>query len=164
MKNSVESLGRIRAQGVALLVVMFVAGVLAGMAFERLRARPDFPPPGQEPGIDMMRPFSPGRLPPMFDELSLTAAQRAEIGEILERSRPRTDELLESMLPRLRAVTDSVRDEIRAVLTPEQAAKLDSLMADIGNRTRGMRRGPWERRPGGQRPGGQRPGGRPGPP
>ncbi|MGD8868607.1 MAG: hypothetical protein PVI01_13300 [Gemmatimonadales bacterium] len=165
MKNSVESLGRIRAQGVALLVVMFVAGVLAGMALERLRARPDFPPPGQERGMGMIRPFGPERLPPMFEALNLTADQQAQIAEIIEQSRPRTDELLESMLPRLRAVTDSVRNEIRAVLTPEQAAKLDSLMADVGKRFRGMRRGgPWERGPGGQRPGGQRPGDRPGPP
>ena len=119
--------------------------------------------------MGMMRPFGPGRLPPLFEELNLSPAQRAEIVEIIERSRPRTDELLESMLPRLRAVTDSVRDEIHAVLTPEQAARLDSLMADVGNRFRRMRRGPWERgpggqRPGGQRPGGQRPGGPPGPP
>lgn len=148
MKNSVESLGRIRAQGIALLVATFVAGTLAGMALERVRARPEGVPPGGEPGPDMMRPFRPGRLPPMFEELDLTAEQRAQISDIVERSRPRTDELLQSMLPRLRAVTDSVRDEIHAVLTPEQAAKLDSLMADMRGRNRGMRRGPWERGPG----------------
>jgi Spy/CpxP family protein refolding chaperone len=145
MKNTVESLGRIRAQGVALLVVTFVVGALAGMAFERLRApQPDLPP-GREPGLGMMRPFGPGRLPPMFEELNLTAEQRAEISDIMERSRPRTDELLESMLPRLRAVMDSVRDEIHAVLTPEQAVKLDSLMADMQGQFRGMRRGLRER-------------------
>ena len=152
MKNTVESLGRIRAQGVALLVITFVVGALAGVAFERLRApRPDFPP-GREPGLGMMRPFGPDRLPPMFEELNLTTEQRAQISEIMERSRPRTDELLESMLPRLRAVMDSVRDEIHAVLTPEQAVKLDSLMADMQGRFRGMRRGLRER-DGGPRPG-----------
>lgn len=158
MRNSVEPLGRIRAQGIALLVATFVAGTLAGMALERVRARPEVVPPGREPGAGMMRPFRPGHLPPMFEELDLTAEQRAQISDIVERSRPRTDELLESMLPRLRAVTDSVRDEIHAVLKPEQAAKLDSLMADMRGRSRGMRGGPWER---GQGPPRQR---RPGPP
>lgn len=158
MKNSVESLGRIRTQGIALLLATFVAGALAGMALERLRTRPEFPPPGQERGLGMMRPFAPGGLPPMFEELNLTDEQRASISEIIERSRPRTDELLQSMLPRLRAVTDSVREEIRAVLTPEQAVKLDSLMADVRGRFRGMRGEPWERGPGRPRPR------RPGPP
>ena len=153
MKNTVESLGRIRAQGVTLLVVTFVVGALAGMAFERLRIpRPDLPP-GRDPGLGMMRPFGPDRLPPMFGELDLTAEQQAQIRDIIERSRPRTEELLDSMLPSLRAVTDSVRDEIHAVLTPEQAVKLDSLMADMRGRFRGMRRSPWERGQGPPRPG-----------
>ena len=145
MKNSVESLGRIRAQGITLLVVTFVAGALAGMAFERLRAPRPASPPGREPGLGMMRPFGPDRLPPLFEELNLTTEQQAQISEIMERSQPRTAELLDSMLPSLRAVMDSVRDEIHAVLTPEQAVKLDSLMADMQGRFRGMRRGPWER-------------------
>lgn len=153
MKNSVESLGRIRAQGITLLIVTFVAGVLAGMAFERLRAPQLTFPAGREPGLGMMRPFGPDRLPPMFEELDLTAEQQEQIRDILEQSRPRTEELLDSMLPRLRAVTDSVRNEIHAVLTPEQAVKLDSLMADQRGRFRGMRRGPWERGPGPPRPG-----------
>ncbi|MGD8700755.1 MAG: hypothetical protein PVJ43_15770 [Gemmatimonadales bacterium] len=153
MKNSVESLGRIRAQGITLLVVTFVAGALAGMAFERIRApQPTFPA-GGEPGLGMMRPFGPDRLPPMFEELDLTAEQQAQIRDIIELSKPRTEELLDSMLPRLRAVTDSVRDEIHAVLTPEQAVKLDSLMADMRGRFRGMRRPPWERGQGPPRPG-----------
>ncbi len=158
MKNSVESLGRIRAQGITLLVVTFVVGALAGMAFERFRAPRPGLPPGREPGLGMMRPFGTDRLPPMFEELNLTAEQRALISEIMERSQPRTDELLDSMLPRLRAVTDSIRDEIRAVLTPEQAVKLDSLMAEMQGRFRGMRRGPWEQGQGRPRPR------RPGPP
>lgn len=156
MKNSVESLGRIRTQGIALLAATFVAGALAGMALERVRTRPGLPPLGREPGPGMLQPFGPDRLPPMFEQLNLTDEQRARIADIIERSRPRTDELLQSMLPRLRAVTDSVRDEIRAVLTPEQAVKLDSLMADMQGRFRGMRRGPWERGPG--RPRQRRPG------
>lgn len=86
----------------------------------------------------------------MFRELNLTDEQRAQIHEIMEQAGPQTDEVLNELLPRLRAVTDSIHDEIRAVLTPEQAAKLDSLLP------RG-RFGPGPGRPGLRRRGRQRP-------
>jgi Spy/CpxP family protein refolding chaperone len=153
MKNSVESLGRIRAKGIALLAVTFLVGGLAGMAAERMRSRPT-PFPEMNPG---MMPFKPGAMPPMFRELNLTPEQRRQILEIMERSRPRTDDVLGEMMPRLRAVTDSVRDEIHAVLTPDQAAKLDSITADMRHQRGGMRRGMRERGMGELPPHGRRP-------
>ncbi len=86
----------------------------------------------------------------MFGELNLTDEQRARIREIMEQAWPQTDEIMSELLPRLRAVTDSIHDEIRAVLTPEQAAKLDSLLP------RG-RFGPGPGRPGMRRRGRQGP-------
>jgi Spy/CpxP family protein refolding chaperone len=117
MKQSVESLGRIRLQGVALLAVTLVVGVLAGMAGERYRATRREPP----------RPFPPavGELPAPYRQLDLSDDQRARILEILERRHASTDSVLREVVPKLRAVTDSVQQEIRAVLTPEQRAKLD---------------------------------------
>jgi Spy/CpxP family protein refolding chaperone len=138
MKNSVESLGRIRAKGIALLAVTFMVGALAGMAAERLRPRPS-PFPEVPPG--MMSQGKPGAMPPMFGELNLTPEQREQILQIMERSRPRTEDVLGEMMPRLQAVTASVRDEIHAVLTPEQVAKLDSLTTDMRARRGWMRRG-----------------------
>ena len=85
-----------------------------------------------QPGMDV--PF-----PRMFRELDLTPEQMTEIHEIMERNRPHTEEILKETLPRLRAVTDSVRQEIRAVLSVEQAAKMDSLIANM--RHRGPRQG-----------------------
>ncbi|NIR44328.1 MAG: hypothetical protein GWN99_00200 [Gemmatimonadetes bacterium] len=126
MKDGVESLGRIRAQGIVLLLVMFVVGVLAGVALERVRIARNAPS-GARP-FGMGQPWAEGHLPMMFRELDLTADQRERIATILLQSRPRTERILQEMLPRLRAVTDSVRDEVRAVLTVEQAARLDSLM------------------------------------
>ena len=38
MTNGIESLGRIRAQGIAIILLSFVVGVLVGFAGERLRA------------------------------------------------------------------------------------------------------------------------------
>lgn len=159
--SGVESLGRVRAKGIALLVIVFVVGVLAGTAFERVRARraaPEFRPPD----AGMMGRLHAGRLPPMFQQLDLTADQRSRIIEIIERGRPRTDAVLGDMLPRLRAVTDSIHSEIRSVLTAEQLAHWDSLIAEFRHRGRGMplrggRRGfgrgqappplPWEVQP-----------------
>ena len=135
MKEGFESLGRIRAQGVALLVVAFLAGGLAGFAAERLRAsRAEPPPRGARDGF--MRGVPRGELPPMFERLNLTAEQETQIRSILDEARPQTEAILDEMKPRLRAVTDSSRARIRAVLTAEQAAQLDSIMQNFERRWR----------------------------
>jgi Spy/CpxP family protein refolding chaperone len=126
MRGGVESLGRIRAQGIVLLVVTFAAGVLVGLAGERFRAArnaPDLPSPSSE----LLGPWR-DTLPPMFEQLDLTPDQQARILAIMEEGRPRTDRVLYQMLPRLRAVTDSIRSEIRSVLTSDQLTRMDSLM------------------------------------
>jgi Spy/CpxP family protein refolding chaperone len=139
MTSGVESLGRIRAKGIALLLVTFLAGVLAGVAGARVAARrgPDLP----EPALPWVRGME-GRLPRMFRDLDLTAEQRAQIADIIERGRPRTDAVMRELLPRLQAVTDSVHTEIRAILTPEQEVVWDSLLA----RMRGRPGAPFPRR------------------
>jgi Spy/CpxP family protein refolding chaperone len=100
----------------------------------------------------MMARFPQGNLPAMFRELNLTPEQARQIAIIMENWRPRSDAVLNEMLPRLRAVTDSIRQEIREVLTPEQAAALDSLEMRM-RRGRMMERMPGRRgRRGGQPP------------
>lgn len=150
MKEGVESLGRVRAKGIAILLLTFLVGGLAGAALERARASRGTPQPAARWWEARPGPRRPGGLPRMFRELNLTDEQRAQIHEIMEQAGPQTDEVLNELLPRLRAVTDSIHDEIRAVLTPEQAAKLDSLLP------RG-RFGPGPGRPGLRRRGRQRP-------
>lgn len=137
MTDGVESLGRIRAKGIALLAVTFIVGVLAGLAAERAlasRRAPEFPPSGRP----MMGGWRAGELPQMFRRLELTEEQRAQIETILERARPRTEAVLKEMMPRLHAAMDSVNQEIRLVLTPEQISKLDSIMEEM--RSRRLRR------------------------
>jgi len=143
MKSTVESLGRIRLQGIVLLLVTFSVGVLAGLALERVMATQR--PPKLMPPMSVGQPWSRGPLPHVFAELELTPEQQSQIHEIVEHSQPRTEELLQQTMPRLRALTDSVRMEIEAVLTPEQAARLDSLVTRWG---RGPRRMPGMRGPG----------------
>ena len=129
MRDGFESLGRVRAQGLALLLVTFAVGVLGGMALERVRmARRAAPPP-----VDRVR-MGPGMMPPMFERLDLTDEQRERIAAILQQSRPLTDSVLQSSLPRLRAIRDSVRSQIRAVLTPEQQERFDAMERRWGDR------------------------------
>lgn len=139
MKQGVESLGRIKLQGIALLFVAFVVGVLAGAAGERLRAARDEPGRPFVPGGRGM--FRPGELPPWYEELDLTPEQREKTKEILEQTRPLTDSIMRETLPRIRAVTDSIRAEIRSLLTPEQREKLDELEERFRRRRRGFMRG-----------------------
>jgi len=141
MNEGLESLGRVRAKGFALLLLTFVVGGLAGVALERVmaaRRSPELATP-----MGMMRPGMEVPFPMMFEQLGLTQEQQSRIREIMAESRPRTEELMAETMPRLRQFTDSVRQEIRAVLTPEQAATMDSLFAAMRHRgPRGGRGGP----------------------
>ena len=130
MKETLRSVGRIRLRGLALLLVTFLAGGLAGAAVEHVRA-PESSwsgPLAREggPPTPPMRSGSGQVVPPAFEELDLSDHQREEIRRILEESRTTTDSLLGRFMPRLRAITDSVRREIRSVLTPEQRERLES--------------------------------------
>lgn len=149
MRDGVESLGRIKLQGLALLALAFLTGALAGAAGDRLLTRRITP---ERPGA---RWGAPGMVPPFLERLDLSDEQRTRIREILEASRPVTDSILQQTMPRLRAITDSVRHEIQAVLTPAQRARLE-------RERQSFRRRPGFR-PGGPDSGGQRfgPGERP---
>jgi Spy/CpxP family protein refolding chaperone len=141
MKDGFESLGRVRAQGLALLAIAFAVGVLAGMALERVRAAKLAPQPPAPAGWVGAR----DGLPPGLNQLALTPDQEQRIRNILEAQRPVTDSLVQQTMPRLAAIHDSVRAEIRAVLTPEQQQRFDEF------ERRGMRRG--RQRMGGMRGG-----------
>jgi hypothetical protein len=155
MNAPLESLGRVRLQGILLLAGVFVIGALAGAAVERAReARPGPPPPRERGAPEAWR-----------EQLRLTDEQDRRIHEILESNRPRADAVLDQFLPRLRAVTDSIRFEVRAVLTPEQQLEFDRMQPPLGPPMRDMpppggppRHG---RPPGGPPPGGPPPGGHP---
>jgi hypothetical protein len=156
MKDGFESLGRVRLQGFALLAIVFVVGLLGGMAIERIRvSRRRPPPPTEFVGLR-------GDMPPGMERLNLTAEQRAQIAEIFRSSRPLTDSVLRSSMPRLQTIHDSVRQEIRAILTPEQQAIFDEMEPEgrWGPRGRG---GPGGRAGPGRPPGGGPPGGGPPP-
>jgi Spy/CpxP family protein refolding chaperone len=127
MTGGVESLGRIRLQGILLLAATFLAGGAAGVAGGRIwgaqRAGEVPPPPPR------LRPVGP---PPAYERLGLSDDQRARITAILERTRPRTDSVMREVMPRLRAITDSAEAEINTVLTAEQRERFERDRARFG--------------------------------
>jgi len=109
-----------RARALVLLLAVFAAGVTAGVTADRM----------MQPGM-LYKTRLESRLPEILDRLGLTPAQRIAADSILGRSDPRVDAMMREMAPRVAAIADSVQADIRRLLTPAQAAKLDSLS---GNR------------------------------
>ncbi len=122
MTDGLEYLGRARLQGLTLLLLVFVVGVLAGFAGDRLLTRPRTPEP--RPQDSRERP----RLPKVLEDMDLTALQRTTIDSIIASGRPRNEAIMNEVLPKLRAVGDTLHQAIRAVLTPRQAAEFDAYL------------------------------------
>lgn len=118
---------RTRLTGMALLIVTFAAGMLAGTATSRVLAARE-PAPSTAAAAECPR----GERGPhsIIDELELPPAQRARVDSIMARHRQRTDSLWQQDGQRIRAAVDSARAEIRTVLTPAQAAEYDRLRAE----------------------------------
>jgi Spy/CpxP family protein refolding chaperone len=127
-----------RYLGVLLLMVTFVAGALVGAAANRvLEARPV--------GTLASAPSSAGcadRDPDIFASLSLTPGQREQVDEVLARRREQADALWKESGPRLSELMDSTRAEIRVVLTAEQRAEYDRLLAERRERHEKRRKSP----------------------
>ena len=130
MKEGVESLGRVRAQAMVLLVIAFLAGAFVGGTIERVMFRPSRSgaglsrggPRGGERGA---RP--PGGATAWYESLGLTADQRAKIDEILRRRGQRVDSAMNAACMIIGPARDSSFKEIDALLTPAQKAKRDSV-------------------------------------
>jgi Spy/CpxP family protein refolding chaperone len=120
---------RARITGTALLLVMFVAGALAGAASERVM-RADDAPRAPRGGGEMRG----GSRRLLQDEqfvkvLQLTTEQRTQIKAIMDRRDKQARKVWNDAEPRLRAVGDATRGEIQKVLTPEQVQKLEAEIA-----------------------------------
>jgi Spy/CpxP family protein refolding chaperone len=109
-----------RTRALMLLLAVFAAGVVAGVTGDRML----------QPGM-LYKTRLESRLPEILDRLDLTPAQRMAADSILGRSDPRVEAMMREMAPKVAAIAESVQADIRRLLTPTQAAKLDSLS---GNR------------------------------
>lgn len=116
-----------RLIGTVLLILTFIAGALAGAAVIRVVSAEG--PRYERPAPDMRG--GPRRL--LLDEdfakeLRLSATQRAQIKQILDRRDAQAKQLWQSFEPRLHEFGKQVHDEIQKVLTPEQQQKLDAAI------------------------------------
>ena len=127
MKDAVESLGRVRVQGIMLLVIVFVAGGVAGALVDRANPMKDRRPRMGRTDKLPDRPGEPGEFPGFFRDLALTDSQRVQIRAIFEKHRPVIDSLMGEAMPKIRALRDSTDAEIASILTPEQRERFEKL-------------------------------------
>jgi Spy/CpxP family protein refolding chaperone len=108
-------MARSRWIALAVLSATFLAGAMAGAATLRLLAPDDR---AERPRWE--RPNGPrngpGGRPSIFDEMGLTAGQKAAMDSIMEKRRRE-----------MRASFDSARAEIDRLLTPEQRQKMQEF-------------------------------------
>ena len=109
---------RARMFGAALLIAVFAAGAMSGIAYSRIK------PPGVNVNVKMI---SRAELPRELRDLNPTKAQEDSLKAILRAGQQRTMRVLNEFEPRLRVAVDSMDAEIHAVLTPEQRAKFDAM-------------------------------------
>jgi len=144
MADNSEPTRRLRLQAVGILAIALVAGVLVGVAGERLRVRESEPDRG-----GVVR--DSGLLPPPLERIGLTQTQRAQIEEILLSRRNRTDSIMRVVLPQIRFHIENVRSEIAGILAPEQLDQLnkefEAMRLRHGDRPGGRR---WLHRGGGE--------------
>jgi Spy/CpxP family protein refolding chaperone len=149
VKDSIESIGRIRAQGFIVIVVALLVGGVLGVTAERARAarrvaqvamvrgRPPRAPGEMRPGPGGGGAFERlGRMPPAFDRLDLSDDQKARIQEIFESQRPLTDSIMRATFVQIDAIRDSVSAAVESVLTPEQRDRFREIIQEERQRFR----------------------------
>lgn len=142
MKEGVESLGRVRAQAMVLLVIAFLAGAFVGGTMERVMVRPSRSGGSRDPRGGFSRggpaanrgPRTPGALPSWYESLDLTVDQRAKIEAVLSKRSDRVNSAVEAACLIIRPARDSSRKETDAVLTAAQLTKRDSILASFASR------------------------------
>jgi Spy/CpxP family protein refolding chaperone len=128
MSESGRPLRRARALSAALLAVVFVAGGLVGAAADRALG---------SHGGDRHSGRRHGMEAEILDRLNLDAGQKAEVEKILERRRAEAGVAWSEVKPRLSKVVAGTRDDLSRVLTPDQLAEYDRLMAERWRRMEG---------------------------
>ena len=137
---------RPRLVSAILLILTLAAGFAIGLAWRGNRAQP------AEADAPSSRDADRGRRALVIHEIGLDPETRAQVDEIIShfgsRTRALDREFREAYRPRQRALIGQARDSIRSVLTPEQVAVYDSLLAvrydgrgRDGSRGRGPREG-----------------------
>src|SRR5262249_36625104 len=104
-------------RGTLLLVLVFIAGVAAGIVYERQQNYAHENGPADAHTL----------LHRLAGELQLSPSQQDAINQILARHQKDVQSTWHDMQPRVHAALDAAEQEIVGVLTPEQAARFRQL-------------------------------------
>ncbi|HXH38844.1 MAG TPA: hypothetical protein VNN08_09475 [Thermoanaerobaculia bacterium] len=120
-----------RMAAVVVVVVAFIAGILVGVAGDHLYLIHNgrlFPRRAR---------FAADRMADNLGrELQLTAQQKTQVLQIIERHRAKIDAAMSNVRPQIRQELDASNAEIASILTPEQRTKFEALRMRIGARRR----------------------------
>lgn len=125
---AIETLQRTRLATLAILVMVFGTGVLMGLVLDRsLTAAPA----DGSVAVDTVAAEEERPRRYMFEEVDLSPEQRAVVDSLAVRHRAAMSALRQQFSeeydPQYRAIVVATREAIKDVMTPEQAAKYDSL-------------------------------------
>lgn len=122
MNESGRPLRRARILSAALLVVVFAAGALVGVAVYRA-----VDPRSHGHGRH-------GREAEVLERLKLEEPQKSQAETILTRRRAEAAAVWSEVKPRLNRIVAGTREDLSRVLTSEQLAEYDRLMAERSRR------------------------------
>jgi Spy/CpxP family protein refolding chaperone len=121
-----------RTAAIVVVIVAFVAGLLAGVAGDHLYLMHS----GRLSPRHAAR-FAADRMAERLGrELQLTAQQKTQVQQILERHRAKIDAAMSSVRPQVRQELDASNNEIANILTPEQRTKFAALRMRVESRHR----------------------------
>ncbi|HEY8133535.1 MAG TPA: hypothetical protein VII12_16785 [Thermoanaerobaculia bacterium] len=124
-----------RTTAIVVVIVAFIAGLFVGIAGDRfylLHHGRLFPSRG-------MRDFAAHRIVDRLDrELHLSAQQKTQIQQIIDRHRLRIDSLMTGVRPQVRQELDAANAEIDKLLTPQQQEQFKKMRMRVPGPRRGM--------------------------
>jgi len=125
--------GKSKIWAIALLAGVLLIGGLAGAAVDRRIIGPPACAPSED-GRRSRGERDGDRYARYLDwlsaELSLSAAQRADVEQRIESHRAAVRELWREMRPRYEEMKEELRTEIRAVLTADQVVAYEALLEE----------------------------------
>ncbi|MEA2164300.1 MAG: hypothetical protein QOK37_2427 [Thermoanaerobaculia bacterium] len=117
-----------RTAAVVVVIVAFLAGILVGVAGDHLyliRSGRLAPRHNSRFAADRMAERLAG-------QLDLSAQQKTQVQQIIERHRAKIDATMNSVRPQVRQEVEATNAEIETILTPEQRTKFADLRMRIG--------------------------------
>lgn len=123
-----EKSARTRMTTAVVLAAVFAAGLLLGMAVDRSTVVP------ADQIADTARQEERGQRPRMYEQVDADEAQLAQIEGIVREYRGDMRTLQREFRDAYDALVQQTREAIKGVLSPEQAEKYDSLVAEYEKR------------------------------